>query len=62
MNTQQVATNPTFQAFAITETLILISKDTGIPYDALFKQFSTNQELQTTCAKVIVETAKLLTV
>jgi hypothetical protein len=62
MNLQQVATNKTFQAFAITEALKLISKDTGITYDSLFEQFPTNKGLQTTCAKIIVGTAKLLVV
>jgi hypothetical protein len=61
MNTQQIATNKTFQAFAIIEALSLISKDTGISYDALFAQFPTNKDLQDACAKVVVETAKLLT-
>jgi hypothetical protein len=62
MNAQQIATNMTFQIFAITEALTLISKDTGITYDALFAQFPTNKELQAACAKVVVETAKLLEV
>ena len=60
MNTQQIATNKTFQVFALIEALTLISKDTGIAYETLFSQFPSNEDLQTACAKIVVGTAKLL--
>ena len=60
MNTQQIATNQTFQAFAIIEALHLISKDTGTSFESLMGQFSTNKDLQETCAKICIGTAELL--
>lgn len=60
MNTQQIANNQTFQAFAIIEALTLISKDTGISFESLMSQFPTNPDLQMACAKVCVGTAELL--
>ena len=62
MNTQKIASNKTFQAFAIIEALTLISKDTGIAYESLLEQFPKNNDLQSTCAKIVVETAKRLAI
>jgi hypothetical protein len=62
MNAQQIASNETFQAFAAAEALTLLSKDTGISIESLVEQFPTNIELQETCAKIVVETAKQLAV
>ena len=62
MNAQQIASNQTFQAFAVNEALILLSKDTGISIESLIEQFPVNIELQDACAKIVVETAKQLAV
>ena len=62
MKTEQIATNKTFQVFAIIEALQLISNDTGISYDSLFKQFPTNKDLQETVASIVVNAAKELSI
>ncbi|QPB12026.1 hypothetical protein PQD09_gp05 [Providencia phage PSTCR4] len=60
METLNIINNQTFQQYALTEALHLLSKDTGISVESLVKQFPTNKKLQETCAKIVVETAKQL--
>jgi hypothetical protein len=60
VTTKTIATNPTFQAIALSLALQGISEKTGIAYETLIAQFETNQDLQTTCAKIAIESARLL--
>lgn len=60
METLNIINNELFQQYALAEALKVISADTGISLQSLVKQFPTNVELQNTCAKIVVETAKLI--
>lgn len=57
MNALEIASNETFQQYALMEALSLLSKDTGISVQSLVEQFSTNEKLQETCAKIVAQTA-----
>ena len=60
MNSLQIASNEHFQAYALQEALHLLSKDTGISVESLYKQFPTNENLQKTCAEIVAKVAQSL--
>ncbi len=60
MNALQIAANPTFQQFALTEAIETLSKDTGISKDALVKQFASNETLQKRVAEMVAFAAETM--
>ncbi|ADX87827.1 hypothetical protein [Vibrio phage JSF13] len=60
MDFQQITQNETFQQYILLEALKLLSKDTGINIECLIEQFPNNAKLREECAKIAVETAKIL--
>jgi len=60
MNALQISQNQEFLKVAMTEAFELLSAKTGISFQALTEQFSTNKNLQESVAKLVAEAAKVM--